>query len=84
MVIKMENEIEIKKMDSQGRLVPSKDWFESEIGKSKELYIIKKEDYLKIIPKQRIDLTEKFDKIDLGIEAIENWKEFKKIYGISK
>lgn len=85
MVIKMKNGIEIKKMDSQGRLVLPKDWRESETGKSKELYIIKRKGYLKIIPKQRIDLTEKFDKIDLGIEAIENWKEFeKKIYGISK
>jgi hypothetical protein len=32
----------------------------------------------KRIPKQRVDLTEHFDKVDLGVAAISNWKEFEK------
>lgn len=63
-------------MDSQGRLILPVDWRESELDKTRELYIIKRKGYLKIIPKRRIDLTENFDKADLGIESIGNWKKF--------
>jgi len=74
----LETGVEVKKVDSQGRLILPTDWRESEIGESKELYIIKRKSYLKIIPKRRIDLTENFDKVDLGVETIGNWKEFEK------
>jgi DNA-binding transcriptional regulator/RsmH inhibitor MraZ len=70
--------VEVKKIDSQGRLILPADWRESELGESRELYIIKRREYLKVIPKQRVDLTEDFDNVDLGVEAIENWKEFEK------
>ena len=44
---------------------------------------MKRKGYLKIIPKRRVDLTEDFDKVDLGVEAIGSWKEFeKKFYGV--
>ena len=65
-------------MDSQGRLILPADWRESEVGDSRELYLVKRKGYLKIIPKRKIDLTENFDKIDLGIGAIGSWKEFEK------
>jgi len=70
--------VEVKKVDAQGRLILPADWRESEIDASKELYIIKRKGYLKLIPKQRIDLTQCFDKADLGVEAIGNWKQFEK------
>jgi bifunctional DNA-binding transcriptional regulator/antitoxin component of YhaV-PrlF toxin-antitoxin module len=70
--------VELKKLDSQGRLILPADWRETEIQESREIYIIKRKGYLKIIPKRRIDLTESFDKVDLGIESIGNWKEFQK------
>ncbi|MEM2971296.1 MAG: hypothetical protein QW270_02600 [Candidatus Bathyarchaeia archaeon] len=54
------------------------DWRESEVGVSRELYIVKRKKYLKIIPKHQVDLTEHFDKVDLGVVAIGNWKEFEK------
>jgi bifunctional DNA-binding transcriptional regulator/antitoxin component of YhaV-PrlF toxin-antitoxin module len=76
--------VEVKKIDSQGRLILPSDWRESEVGDSRELYIVKRKGYLKIIPKHKIDLTENFDKIDLGVKAIGRWKEFeKKFYGKS-
>lgn len=65
-------------MDSQGRIILPADWCKSEIDENHELYIIKRKGYLKIIPKRRIDLTQNFDKIDLGIDSIGNWKEFEK------
>lgn len=74
----LETGVEVKKMDSQGRIILPADWREAEIGENRELYIIKRRGYLKIIPKRRIDLTENFDKIDLGVESIGNWNEFQK------
>lgn len=74
----MKNGVEVRKIDSQGRLILPADWREAEIGESRELYIIKKKGYLKIIPKRRIDLTENFDKIDLGVDSIGSWKQFEK------
>ena len=68
----LESGVEVKKVDAQGRLILPADWRESQIGESKELYIIKRKGYLKLIPKRRIDLTQCFDKVDLGVEAIGN------------
>jgi bifunctional DNA-binding transcriptional regulator/antitoxin component of YhaV-PrlF toxin-antitoxin module len=70
--------VEVKKVDSQGRLILPADWRESEVGESRELYVIKRKGYLKIVPKRRVDLTENFDRVDLGVETIGNWKEFQK------
>lgn len=70
--------MEVKKVDSQGRLILPADWRKSEVGEGRELYIVKRKGYLKIIPKRPVDLTENFDKIDLGVKAIGSWKEFEK------
>ena len=70
--------VEVKKVDAQGRLILPADWRESEIGGNKELYVIKRKGYLKLIPKKRIDLTQCFDKVDLRVQAIGNWKQFEK------
>lgn len=70
--------VEVKKVDSQGRLILPADWRESEIGETRELYIIKRKGYLKIIPKQKVDLTKSFDIVDLGVDAIDSWKRFEK------
>lgn len=79
----LETGVEVKKVDSQGRLILPVDWRESEVGESRELYVVKRKGYLKIIPKRRVDLTENFDKVDLGVEAIGSWKEFeKRFYGV--
>ena len=74
----METGVEFKKVDSQGRLILPIDWREAEIGEDRELYIIKRKGYLKIIPKRRVDLTKNFDKVDLGVESIRSWNEFQK------
>ena len=74
----MEEGVEIRKVDSQGRLILPADWRESEIGESRELYVVKRKGYLKIIPKKQVDLTINFDRVDLGVEAISEWEEFKK------
>ena len=68
MVKRLEARVELRKVDSQGRLILPADWREAELIESRELYIIKRKGYLKIIPKRRVDLTEYFDKIDLDKE----------------
>ena len=70
--------MEIKKVDTQGRLILPADWRAAELSESKELYIIKRKGYLKIVPKRRVDLTSNFDKVDMGVEAIGNWKQFER------
>lgn len=70
--------VELKKVDRQGRLVLPVDWREAEIGENRELYVIKRKGYLKLVPKRRVDLTECFDKVDLGIESIGSWSAFEK------
>lgn len=63
-------------MDAKGRLILPADWRKAELGESSELYIIKRKGYLKLVPKRRVDLTEWFDKVDLGFESIGNWQQF--------
>lgn len=74
----METGVEVKKVDAQGRLILPADWRQTEVGESRELYIVKRKGYLKIVPRRRVDLTEGFDKVDLGVETIGDWKEFQK------
>jgi bifunctional DNA-binding transcriptional regulator/antitoxin component of YhaV-PrlF toxin-antitoxin module len=74
----LESGVEVKKVDSQGRLILPADWREAEVGESRELYVVKRKGYLKIVPKRRVDLTENFDKVDLGVDAIGSWKQFEK------
>lgn len=74
--------IEKKKVDKQGRFVLPADWRKAELNETREMYVFKKEGYLKIVPKRRIDLTAFFDKADLDVDFIDDWKEFeKKFYG---
>jgi bifunctional DNA-binding transcriptional regulator/antitoxin component of YhaV-PrlF toxin-antitoxin module len=80
----LETGVEVKKMDSQGRLILPADWRESELGESKEIFVIKRKGYLKLVPKRQVDLTECFDQVDLGVESIGSWTQFeKRIYEAS-
>ena len=77
----MKSGVEVKKLDSQGRIILPADWREVEVGENKEVYIIKRKGYLKVVPKRRVDLTICFDSVDLGVESIGSWKDFeKKLY----
>jgi bifunctional DNA-binding transcriptional regulator/antitoxin component of YhaV-PrlF toxin-antitoxin module len=78
MVMSLESGVEVKKLDQQGRIILPADWRESEVNESKEVYVVKRKGYLKLIPKRRIDLAEFFDKADLGVDSIGNWTEFEK------
>ncbi|MBD3195245.1 MAG: AbrB/MazE/SpoVT family DNA-binding domain-containing protein [Candidatus Lokiarchaeota archaeon] len=70
---------EIRKVDSQGRIVLSYKWREKELKDNNEVIILEEKGVLKIIPKKKIDLTKFFDTIELDedlLEKLENWSEF--------
>jgi bifunctional DNA-binding transcriptional regulator/antitoxin component of YhaV-PrlF toxin-antitoxin module len=74
----MENGIEIKKVDAQGRLVLPADWRESQLEEGGDVFVLKTKGFLKIVPKQKVNLTKFFDSADLGVDAIGDWKEFER------
>ncbi|RLG04954.1 MAG: AbrB/MazE/SpoVT family DNA-binding domain-containing protein [Thaumarchaeota archaeon] len=78
MVNMMKSGVEVRKVDKQGRIILPADWRETELKECSEVYVIKRKGYLKIIPKSKIDLTKFFDKVDLGVDAIGDWKEFER------
>ena len=78
MVEFVESGVELKKVDEQGRFILPADWRETELSESREIYVIKRKGYLKLIPKRRVDLTECFDKVDLGANSIGDWSDFEK------
>lgn len=74
---------EIKKVDSQGRIVLPRNWRERELKDVDEVIIMEEEGILKIIPKKKIDLTQFFDKLeydDILVDKLENWSEFENAF----
>lgn len=75
----------MRRVDPQGRVMLPPDWRRTEISEEREVYIIKRKGSLKIIPKQKIDLTALFDAVEIGVDAIDDWKEFeRRFYGALK
>ncbi len=74
----MPTNVEIRRVDSQGRLVLPRDWRMATLSKTKEVYIITHENYLRVIPKRKANIIELFDKVDLSIGAIDDWKDFER------
>jgi bifunctional DNA-binding transcriptional regulator/antitoxin component of YhaV-PrlF toxin-antitoxin module len=76
----VQSDVELKKVDEQGRFILPADWREAELGENREVYVTKRKGYLKLLPKRRVDLTKLFDKVDLGIESIEDWSQFEQTF----
>ncbi|HMF34148.1 MAG TPA: AbrB/MazE/SpoVT family DNA-binding domain-containing protein [Candidatus Lokiarchaeia archaeon] len=72
---------EVKRVDSQGRIVLPLDWRETNLEDGNEVIIIKEKGCLKIVPKKKVDLTQYFDAIEFDediTESLENWDETEK------
>ncbi len=70
---------EIRKVDSQGRIVLPHKWREKELKDNNEVIIIEENGILKIIPKRKIDLTQFFDTLEYDddlISKLDNWSDF--------
>lgn len=74
---------EIRKVDSQGRIVLPHKWRENELKDGDEVIIMEEEGVLKIIPKKKVDLTQFFDTLEYDddlVDKLENWSEFEKYF----
>jgi len=74
---------EIRKVDSQGRIVLPHKWRENELKDGDEVIIMEEEGILKIIPKKKIDLTQFFDTLEFNdklVENLENWSDFENLH----
>ena len=70
---------EIRKVDSQGRIVLPNKWREKELKDGDEVIIIEDKGILRIIPKKKINLTQFFDSLEFDddlIDKLENWSDF--------
>ncbi|KKK41458.1 hypothetical protein LCGC14_0512390 [marine sediment metagenome] len=70
---------EIRKVDSQGRIVLPLKWRERELKNGEKVLVIEDEGILKIIPQKKIDLTQFFDSLEFDedlIEKLEDWSDF--------
>ena len=77
----MEQQSEIRKVDSQGRIVLPLDWRESDLKSNKEVIVIKCKGYLKILPKKKENMSDFFDSVEFEddiLENIEDWTEIEK------
>jgi len=66
---------EIKKVDSQGRIVLPRKWRDKELKEGDEVIIMEEEGILKIIAKKKVDLTQFFDKLEFDdnlVDKLEN------------
>ena len=74
---------EIRKVDSQGRIVLPQYWREKELKDGDEVIILEDKGILKIIPKKKIDLTQFFDTLEYDddlVDKLENWSEFENYF----
>jgi bifunctional DNA-binding transcriptional regulator/antitoxin component of YhaV-PrlF toxin-antitoxin module len=70
-------EIEVRKVDGQGRVLLPSAWRAKELGGAKEVIIFTGEGgHLKIVPKKKVRLSRFFDKVELGVDGIGDWGSF--------
>ncbi len=72
-------DVEVRKLDEHGRFVIPSDWRKKELKEEREVFVIKRGGYLKVIPKKRVDLTAFFDSADLGVD-LDDWQAFEKTF----
>lgn len=72
-------DVEARKLDEHGRFVIPSDWRKKELNEEREIFVIKREGYLKVIPKKQVDLTAFFDRADIGVN-LDDWQEFEKTF----
>ena len=68
-------ELEVKSVDSQGRIMLPKKW-RNRYLKDKKAVISQKDDVIEIRPFQDIDLTKYFDSVEIDLKAdLSDWHQ---------
>ena len=72
-------EVEVKRVDSQGRIALPADWRRDELSDGKEVVIQREGDLLIIKARKKPDLTRLFNslEVDLPPESFKDWKTLK-------
>ena len=61
--------MEIKKVDSQGRISLPAEWRKEVLGDSEEVYVFREGESLVVRPRREPDLVQHFDSITVDVEA---------------
>ena len=64
-------EVEVKRVDSQGRVSLPPEWRREMLGENAEVYILREGENLVLKPKRQPDLTAYFDSITVDIDPEE-------------
>ena len=70
--------MEVKDVDSQGRVVIPKEWRDKYLKDGKAVLVLK-EDLIEIRPLKRVSLTDYFDRVEVDIESdLSDWHKVHK------
>jgi len=67
-VLGMTMEVEVKRVDSQGRVSLPPDWRREVLGENPEVYVLRDGENLVLKPKRRPDLTARFDSVTADVD----------------
>lgn len=70
--------VEVKKVDSQGRIALPAKWRARALKETKEVCIVEKDDYLLVRPLRRGDLTRHFDAVEVDVEP-EDFQDYNRL-----
>jgi len=70
--------VEVKDVDSQGRVVIPKEWRDKYLKGGKAVLVLK-EDLIEIRPLKRVSLTDYFDRVEVDIKSdLSDWHKVRK------
>ncbi len=70
--------VEVKDVDSQGRVVIPKEWRDKYLRDGKAVLVLK-EDLIEIRPLKRVSLTDYFDRVEVDIKSdLSDWHKVRK------
>ena len=70
--------MEVRRIDSQGRLSLPAEWRREVLGGSDEVYVIQEGESLVVKPRREPDLTKHFDSVTIDVEP-EDFREYHKL-----
>lgn len=70
--------IEVKKVDAQGRIALPARWRARALKGIREVYVLERDDYLLVKPRERGDLTRHFDAVEVDIEP-EDFQDYDRL-----
>lgn len=72
------NQVEIKEIDAQGRIVIPKDWRKGKLKTKKVLMKLKNDGVIEIVPYNSLDLTKFFDIAEVDVSSpLSDWHALK-------